>query len=516
MHMHSTVSFKSSALGRIVKISVYDHAKILRSVELFAESNQLIGDLDCEQFTSDRTRALAVSHLVKTLVRNLTKLSGATKKALYPIQWQQLTPIYHNLPSLRLDTGFAEVWRVVRDLLPPLMEQIDAVVSATKQRRLQLMTAKSDESDDVSVCIPDMLRKVDLLYPQSFVSQQVLTNKFSRFATQLLHNSTDPLYEMYRAQIEIWFQNMQIEHHTSLRSRLQDTDQIAHTAAFYELFFHEYFCRRGIDVRYEPDLVDPNKPDFLVNHHDGSFILEVTSAWTDVDVQNIVEDFNLFLSDLDRLPIDYLLSVSFKNFPLPFGLDRFRRDVLSWLDPCTPATHMKQQYFASVEHGFQGTISARPRNGLTTAGAVSEWFLPPQKESDTWLACQRAIHKQIPFRSRLNGPLVVAVCGRENTYVSDQEMCALLFGHVLIDIDCRGNCAVTITQNGPHALTAKPYISAILFCNRRFDRTCMSFDMKVVHNPAATYSLPASSFADLPQLLSTGGKTLAWFAATLN
>jgi hypothetical protein len=257
-------------------------------------------------------------------------------------------------------------------------------------------------------------------------------------------------------------------------------------------------------------LVDPSKPDFLVNHHDCPLILEATSARSDLDVQNNVDDFKLFLTDLDRLPVDYLLSVSFKHCPLPFGLDRFRRDVLSWLDPCMPATQMKQQYFASVDHGFQGTISARPRNGITTPGAAGEWFLPPQKESDTWLACQRAIHKQISFRSRLSGPLVVAVCGRENTYVSDQELCALLFGRALIDIDCRGNCTVTITQNGPHALTAKPYISAVLFCNRRFDRTCMSFDMKVVHNPVARYPLPASAFTELPQLLPTGNNTLSW------
>jgi hypothetical protein len=301
--------------------------------------------------------------------------------------------------------------------------------------------------------------------------------------------------------MEVWFRNLSTSDQNLLRPRLCSNDEINHTSAFYELFFHQYFLQRGIPTVHEPSLGIASIPDFLVEYPGCPFLLEITTAWTSDDSANAVNNQIMFLQYLDNVSEQFLLSVTFDRSPLPHGVQKFRQAVGEWLSTLEPEA-TAQKHFSSVDYGFRGSISAIPRGAIVSQGTIYEWAAPRQHVSDSNLACYRARHKDMPFKSSWSGPLVLAVCGRDNTALDEVEACEELFGEVEIKANPRRVREVVLTdvQSGARLLRTK-WISAVLFCNRRFGRTGMVYELKVFHNPAAKHVLPSSVFSELPQLL---------------
>ncbi len=329
--------------------------------------------------------------------------------------------------------------------------------------------------------------------------QSVELSKFIPNPVGKLCSCLEPSMELARAQLETWFRNCPEKDRVALLDRLRSGAETTHVSAFYELVFHEFFIRRNLRVIKEPQILN-KKPDFMVVGDDGWFLLEVT-AWHDFDTPESRKIIRMFLDFLDKCTDQMILSVEFEALPDPARFVAFRDAVCEWIDALSDAEAPASKRFTLEQSGFQGTIHARMRDGIRTAGAVYEWFPPRSTLSDTELACKRPFDRDFDYIKEVNAPLVVAVGCRDNVALDETTICQKLFGaHEMTSAQHRRGVHLLCREDERFNSERNKRKSAIVFCARRWDRGTMVFDMKVVHNPWARFPLPESAFGSVPQL----------------
>lgn len=222
--------------------------------------------------------------------------------------------------------------------------------------------------------------------------------------------------------------------------------------------------------------------------------------WTGSDQQMSVRNQNLYLDYLDKVSESFLLSVEMEQY-FPVGVKEFCEDVKNWLATLAPE-ETSTRVFSSPEYGFVGSITAHPRGKIQIHGAVFEWRIKSNQVSDTSLACSRAMGKVMKFRTAWSGPLVLAVCSRDNATFDMVEACARLLGRINVSgakVSRQAQLRIEV-EGFNSSLANRPWISAVLFCNRRLTRTGFTYEKVVLHNPFADSVVQPSVFADLGQL----------------
>ncbi|HEY9784865.1 MAG TPA: hypothetical protein V6D17_05640 [Candidatus Obscuribacterales bacterium] len=308
--------------------------------------------------------------------------------------------------------------------------------------------------------------------------------------------------EPFRAQMETWFANIPESKRVTLHGRLRSPNEITHTAAFYELFFHEFCRRRHWTVEIEPH-INRKRPDFYVRSKEGSFILEVLSVWRTLDDPQLSHPLFETLYALDALSSRFLLEVEFHQLPGARSVSKICALAMEWLACCddqgskgyTKTFHDERTHF---------TLHAIPRQNVLYSGSLISWQAPQYRLSDSARAVARAMKKSRKYLSAELSPLVHAVCTRDNVPLDEVSLCQELFGDVDIYSSRNSRSVRVLSESGRRfGPNGGKRLSAIIFCTRRWDLGRVVYDLRVIHNPWATCQLPVGVFLGIPQLVQS-------------
>ncbi len=75
---------------RLVAINHVDYSRLTRAQQILEELNDLVDPAELKRQLRDRVFLLAVTHLIKVLSSNLSRITRTTKRALPDIIWPRL------------------------------------------------------------------------------------------------------------------------------------------------------------------------------------------------------------------------------------------------------------------------------------------------------------------------------------------------------------------------------------------------------------------------------------------
>ncbi len=336
-------------------------------------------------------------------------------------------------------------------------------------------------------------------------------SKFVQHTIEKLCTQKEPAWELFRTQLEVWYQHLPSAYRHQLHARLTSLDDIQHVSAFFELFFHEYFYYRRWKSQIEP-LIAHTRPDFFVDTGDCTFYLEVLTAWRRSDTIETKAVLHGILKHLDTQECKHLIEVHFKSVPLVDSI-KTARPILDAALSRVNASESGADIDIEQD-GLHMRITAHARGAIVTAGNVCHWSLPTLDANESEVAIQRALSKDLAFAHHVEAPIVLAVCARDNSTIDDIAISHRLYG--TIDIHCSRSSPASVFLKGNGAGFGPEHntrISAILYCRRHWDRGRMLYDIKLYHNPWARHPIQQSIFDLHPQLVPVtmeAPHTLQW------
>jgi uncharacterized protein with HEPN domain len=94
------------------------------------EAIDLLGDKTLDELRQDRVLQLALVQLIEILGEAASRISTATRGAYPSVPWQRAADMRNKLIHGYDVIEFAIVYDTVKDDLPPLVEQLEAIVQA--------------------------------------------------------------------------------------------------------------------------------------------------------------------------------------------------------------------------------------------------------------------------------------------------------------------------------------------------------------------------------------------------
>lgn len=228
-------------------ISAFELNALRKCVKWKSEIDQIIAECTAKSFAQDRLRALAVLQMMRTLLHNLKCLRRQIALYRIEIPWVQLSAVrevLHRISKTLDDGGLPLIWRIAHDDLPLItlpIEQFlgeldDNAVSLCLPKRKTLATDHSFLSTYEKLGWNENPESSD--WERFFEAQIRNHNKFHRYSIRGDFSATDPFFEMFRAQVAVWFSHLPLREHLEFESRFSGTDEIQYMATFYELYFH--------------------------------------------------------------------------------------------------------------------------------------------------------------------------------------------------------------------------------------------------------------------------------------
>lgn len=489
-----------------------DYLRLQRAVAIYAELRATVQGKSKSDLEKDRLLTLAVLRLIDTLGTNLAKIGARSK--LHVLDWNAIVGIKAQLPKVKTVPNFDHLWHLLSNHLPEVIARVEHALSQAKpvdpalaEKENPLLTVRKNGADGGAFRL--------LFKPATSKITRGAGAAITPILTKLC-NLEDPSLELARVQMEVWFQRLNEVDRKTLYGRLLTTDTVAHTAAFYELLFHEIFANRGWLVEHQP-VVGESRPDFLISTDEFKFYLEVLSVWDATDVLPAHHAIVSVLELLNEVALEHLISLRFNATPSALDRNALCQYLKRWLADL-PLGSIEQHHLHIHEHGLDAIITARARNHIVSNCSVYEWFLPPMPHCESELAVDRALTKNTKYMNGVGVPFVLAVCGRDNLTWDIFSILQGLFGDLSVSVCRDSNRVVTLHHNG-RGLSAErnTRISAIAFCNRRWIRNQLVTDMVVIHNPWAQYPLSADAFSNYSQLKVKDKEPvrLMWEAAPL-
>ena len=111
-------------------MSRHDDAVALRQMrDHAAEAAAIAQGRSRSDFDADRLFALGLTKLIEIIGEAAGRVSQATRQAHPGTPWKQIVGTRHWLVHGYDQVDFDVLWRIVSDELPPLVEQLDAILS---------------------------------------------------------------------------------------------------------------------------------------------------------------------------------------------------------------------------------------------------------------------------------------------------------------------------------------------------------------------------------------------------
>lgn len=357
--------------------------------------------------------------------------------------------------------------------------------------------------------------KYQEIFDRNIINKLQALDKFANPSVVFLCQSGEPSLDVFRMQIERWFQNLPSNQKADMYQRLRSLDDRQHLGAFYELLFHQYSLEENWKISKHAK-INGVTPDFFIEVPEGaiSFYMEVATLMDDERLRQNEGRFNKLLRKINAINTKFIVSVHLKKWlSVDVKYDKIVQAADKWLNTLSKSD--KVHYKVEInEFGFNGSFDASYyENAKMKSGCVFAWSPPGNFGNYGINQIKAAIGdkvKKYKFIKRSGKPFVIAMCGG-GSYSLDE---------IAIDRALYGNILISWEENNPHSetmvhrdhsglLTPKPglfgqprntRVSAIIFCSRIRDKERMLYNIRVFHNPWASTKLPLEVFSKMPQL----------------
>lgn len=326
------------------------------------------------------------------------------------------------------------------------------------------------------------------VFTPDFVATLPALNKFSNPRVVLLCRDSMSSNIRMRESIEQWFQKLSSEHKSGMLARLQDTNDIQHLSAFFELVVQNYFENQNIDVVKDPEQPDGTTPDFSLSKNGDEIFVEVRTIMADAAARISEKAMADALIQLDKIDTKYSLAVHFETDPATQNKpSALKREVTKWLSTLQlPIGERVNQIFQ--EGGFHIDLSVSNQGLEVGAGKV--WYSSdPVKILGRSLPLMRSGIKQkaAKYKDLQNAgkPYVVALCSTDFNFVLEDVWMTLAAYGTLEQRAAGGGTFVLSNEQGK-----KIGLSGLLHFMLIQDRDTFALHAKYYPNPAAAAPVP--------------------------
>lgn len=283
-----------------------------------------------------------------------------------------------------------------------------------------------------------------------------------------LNRSALPEFVPVREKLNAWFAHYPEDEQYELKKRLQTQRQF--DDAFFELYVHEFFYRRGFHLSVHPELTTTAKqPDFIVSKEDESkFYLEVKVVHDESDHErNYKEKQNKIAHELNKLGnFPYWISIrelvvkNDSSFSVK-ALIRKIEEALNSFNYLRMIELASNEYLSYEDENIQIKLAFWPRtssriHGMNRAVGVHGYFeVGYVKTSDS---LTKAIKEKAKKYGTLNHPFVLALSCISPDFLGPDDL------ETIIGKDCK-----YIRSNLPLGELNRPF-----FHDGIFSKTFMS------------------------------------------
>lgn len=474
-------------------------------VEALEEAHDLFVSSTSNEFNDNRTLQLAIAKLIDTAGICSFSVSHETKDILNHVPWLYIQTTKRSIPKNRTHFELDVLWTLLDRFFSAVYPSLSvALLTVTYY---DVLSTKVDKPMNTSS--PNPVAECGTVFEgRNFTS--ITPSKFSNDTIARLAASSlrDPAISNYIRNIQIWFRRLNDRDRKELYGRLVKGE--AHVSAFYELFFHEYFFRKGWQVEKDPRVAN-SIPDFMVTANRTKFLVE---AFTVCDSrQQSRKSYRSFLTELDSLESNKVLGIHMNEWCTDIENDGLRKFIESWLKSIYSDTNVSR--ICVDDFGFKGHFIASPRGPVDSSpGLITEWTTPDSDPVDVLINSLRNKYRKYKFVKGLKIPFVLVGCLQDNTEFDEINICSRLFGSFQLEVTKTSRALrIPASENGRFfGATHHTNLSAIIVCVRRWNGGQAEYDLRVIHNPWARLPIPSDLFSEHPQLIARGEdlKFLEW------
>ncbi|MCK6530003.1 hypothetical protein L6R50_21420 [Myxococcota bacterium] len=348
---------------------------------------------------------------------------------------------------------------------------------------------------------------MSLLYPDEFRAELArLPTPHPSFLVSLCTRE-EAAIQTFRGQIESWFGKLPDDARDALRERLTTLDNDRFFQGFAEMVVHEALRRGGHQVPVWP--VDGGEPlTVTVGDTGEAFSLVVQSYIPEVQVRGGMSAFRHLLRELGEIEHHFFFSVYLKRW-LPYNFDPrpIRKALEVWLNSLDEGL-WEGKYAEYRDEHIHLEFSILERVPSDRKGLV-RFRIPPLRAP----ALLQELHALM--RARMGTlqdrdpsmPLVLVLFGNESWGLPENYLHDFMYGK------CAGNFNWTTLGGRPErvksfrrkskgAVFCDPdlaALSAVLFCDKEWERDRVVFTMRLLHNPWARAPLKPEAFEGFTQ-----------------
>lgn len=376
------------------------------------------------------------------------------------------------------------------------------------------------------------MEPVENKYPKVFDEEFIKTlPAFDKFdnpaAVMVCRYPEEEMFHM-RHFIEKWFQRLPEKEKADIYSRLRSLNDknLDHQSAFWELLLHQFSIEEGWAVTKNPIVENGLTPDFYIQTKENfELYLEVYSLGRGDEEWEYNEKESQVLRTLDSIETDFSLSINFrKPFDEKVDYESIRKETESWL---ASLPREKGEPLLKIEnYGVHMTVTALYYGEASRKGRVGGWGGPGGTINHPTAKLKDRIADKLnkyKFVKRDGKPFVLAITV-DDIFDAPTAIDWTLYGFDVISFPINDPAAEAkfhkdnsgfITPNpGQFGKPENTRLSAVMFCQKKWDNDQMMYDMRLYHNPWAANPIPEEIFSKLPQFIDTREKegfvTLRW------
>ena len=474
-------------------------------LEAAREAIQIAGEHNQDASTSTRLLALALAKCFLSIGQAAQIISKETRR-LYPyITWDRLIALRSKCLEEHKHLNTDVLRKCAAEELPHLISHLETIL-------VESYVVK-DAAMFTGVVVP-MRKEVEYNFEAAVSDEQLLhpaiincetpRRKFETSAWEHLATSNHPAVSALRTQIDSWHRNLEDDTaRVKLKKRLASPD--THMSAFYELFFCEFFRRKGWQTEKDP-WIENTRPDLLVTlPNQSKMILEVFSLNDSERLQKHKQVFFDFLVELDQTDTQWALAISLDSWPsVPNYMPALQR-IRQWLKVTGPAVIRESTLMILIGEAAL-TITAQ-QSGMRKhmSGCIYQWRFPEQTPMSVEKKMKSSFQYKMwryDFLRNSDMPFVIAVGGQDNSPLDEVALAKSLYGNISVYEKLNRPRRLFIHTDGGHSrLASRPHVSGVVFVNRLWNHTQMMYNACVLHNPWAARPLVPLVFGEMPQLV---------------
>ncbi len=349
---------------------------------------------------------------------------------------------------------------------------------------------------------------MSLLYPEEFRAELGrLPAPHPSFLVSLCTREEGAI-QSFRTSIESWFSHLREDAQPAYREKLTSLDNDRFFQAFTEMVLHEALLQRDRKILTYPE--DTDEPMSVAVSDSGEcFSLLVQSYIPEVQVRGGMTAFKHLLRDLSEIEHHFFFSVYLKRWlPYNFNPGPIRKALEVWLNSLDEGLWEGKYAEYRDEHiHLEFSILDRAEGNRRN---LVRFRIPPLRTPALLSDLQDLIIARLKNVTQADPsmPLVLALFGNEAWGLPEHYLQDFLLGKSSTcfnwpTVSGRVEKVKSFRRRGKGALFSRPELaslSALLFCDKEWERDRVVFTMRLYHNPWAKVPLKPEALDGFTQL----------------